>query len=83
MINETLPRKVILVIAFMKTIHRRGLDSKAVSRRCSFKSGALKNYTNVTEKQQLESFFNKVTDLQAWDLQFFSKETLWRSPWRL
>ena len=64
----------------MKTIHRRGLDSQAVVRRCSLKSGALKNFTNFTEKQQLESFFNKVAGLQARGLQLFSKKTLWRSP---
>ena len=83
MVNETLLREVILVITFMKTIHRRGLDSQAVVRRCSLKSGALKNFTNFTEKQLLESFFNKAADLQARGLQLFSKETLWRSPWRL
>ena len=49
----------------MKTIHRRGLDSQAVVRRCSLKSGALKNFTNFTEKQLLESFFNEVAGLQA------------------
>ena len=83
MVNETLLREVILVITFMKTIHRRGLDSQAVVRRCSLKSGALKNFTNFTEKQLLESFFNKAADLQVRGLQLFSKETLWRSPWRL
>ena len=67
----------------MKTIHRRGLDSQAVVRRCSLKSGALKNFTNFTEKQLLESFFNEVAGLQARGLQLFSKMTLWRSPWRL
>ena len=67
----------------MKTIHRRGLDSQAVVRRCSLKSGALKNFTNFTEKQLLESFFNKAADLQVRGLQLFSKETLWRSLWRL
>ena len=83
MVNETLLREVILVITFMKTIHRRGLDSQAVVRRCSLKSGALKNFTNFTEKQLLESFFNKAADLQVRGLLLFSKETLWRSPWRL
>ena len=78
-----MPREVILTIAFMKTIHRRGLDSQAVVRRCSLKSGALKNFTNFTEKQLLKSFFNKAADLQVRGLQLFSKETLWRSPWRL
>ena len=80
MVNETLLREVILVITFMKTIHRRGLDSQAVVRRCSLKSGALKNFTSFTGKQLLESFFNKVKGLQAQGLQIFSKETLWRSP---
>ena len=80
MVNETLLREVILVITFMKTIHRRGLDSQAVVRRCSLKSGALKNFTNFTGKQLLPSFFNNVTGLQARGLQLFSKETLWRSP---
>ena len=83
MVNETLLREVILVITFMKTIHRRGLDSQAVVRRCYLKSGVLKNFTNFTEKQLLESFFNKAADLQVRGLQLFSKETLWRSLWRL
>ena len=61
----------------MKTIHRRGLDSQAVVRRCSLKSGALKNFTNFTGKQLLEPFFNKIAGLQARGLQFFSKETPW------
>ena len=34
-LDKTLPRKVILAIVFMKTIHRRGLDSQAVVLRCS------------------------------------------------
>ena len=67
----------------MKTIHPRGLGSQAVVRRCSLKSGALKNFTNFTGKQLLESFFNKIAGLQAQGMQLFSKETLWRSPWRL
>ena len=29
-LDKTLPREVILAIVFMKTIHRRGLDSQAV-----------------------------------------------------
>ena len=45
-LNETLPREVILAIAFMKAIHRTGLTSQAVVRKCSLKSGALKNFTN-------------------------------------
>ena len=65
----------------MRTIHRRGLDSQAVVRRCSLKSGALKNFTNFTGKQLLEPFFNKISGFQARGLQHFSKETLWRSPW--
>ena len=64
----------------MKTIHRTGLNSQAVVRRCSLKSGALKNFTNFTGKQLLEPFFNKVAGLQARGLQVFSKETPWRSP---
>ena len=67
----------------MKTIHRTGLNSQAVVRRCSLKSGALKNFTNFTGKQLLEPFFNKIAGLQARGLQFFSKETPWRSPWSL
>ena len=67
----------------MKTIHRTGLNSQAVVRRCSLKSGALKNFTNFTGKQLLEPFFNKVAGLQARGLHFFSKETPWRSPWSL
>ena len=65
----------------MKTIHRRGLDSQAVVRRYSLKSGALKNFTNFTGKQLLELFFNKIAGLQARGVQHFSKETPWRSPW--
>ena len=76
-------REAILAIAFIKTIHRRGLDSQAVVRRCSLKADALKHFTNFTGKQLLESLFNKVADLQARGLQLSSKETLWRSPWRL
>ena len=34
-LDKTLPREVILVIVFMKIIHRRGLDSQAVVLRCS------------------------------------------------
>ena len=49
--------EVILAIAFMKTINRNGLGSQAVVRRRSLKSGALKNFTNFTGKQRLESFF--------------------------
>ena len=67
----------------MKTIHRTGLNSQAVVRRCSLKSGALKNFTNFTGKQLLEPFFNKIAGLQARGLQFLSKETPWRSPWSL
>ena len=67
----------------MKTIHRTGLNSQAVVRRCSLKSGALKNFTNFTEKQLLEPFFNKIAGRQARGLQSFSKETPWRSPWSL
>ena len=67
----------------MKTIHRTGLNSQAVVRRCSLKSGALKNFTNFTGKQLLEPFFNKIAGLQARGLHFFSKETPWRSPWSL
>ena len=67
----------------MKTIHRTGLNSQAVVRRCSLKSGALKNFTNFTGKQLLEHFFNKIAGLQARGLQFLSKETPWRSPWSL
>ena len=73
----------MLAITFKKTIHRRGLDSQAVVRRCSLKSGALKNFTNFTGKQLLELFFNKIAGLQARGLQHFSKETPWRSPWSL
>ena len=47
----------MLAIVFMKRIHRRGLDSQAVVCRCSLNSGALKNFTNFTGKQPLESFF--------------------------
>ena len=61
----------------MKTIHWIGLNSQAVVRRCSLKSGALKNFTNFTEKQLLEPFFNKIAGLPARGLQFFSKETPW------
>ena len=57
----------------MKTIHRRGLDSQAVVLRYSLKSGALKNFTNFTGKQLLESFFNKVAGLQARGLLLFQK----------
>ena len=57
----------------MKTIHRTGLNSQAVVRRCSLKSGALKNFTNFTGKQLLESFFNKVAGLQTRGLQLFQK----------
>ena len=64
----------------MKTIHRRGLDSQAAVRRCSLKSGALKNSTNFPEKQLLKSSFNKVAGLHARGLQLFSNQTLWRSP---
>ena len=67
----------------MKTIHQTGLDSQAVVRRCWLRSGALKNFTNFTGKQLLEPFFNKIAGLQARGLQFFSKETPWRSPWSL
>ena len=49
----------------MKTIHRIGLVSQAVVRRCSLKPGALKIFTNVTGKHLLESFFNKVEGLWA------------------
>ena len=65
----------------MKTIHRRGLDSQAVVRRCSLKSGALKNFTNFTGKQLLEPFFKKISGFQARGLQHFSKKTPWRSSW--
>ena len=34
-LDKTLSREVILAIVFMKTIHRRGLDSQAVVLRCS------------------------------------------------
>ena len=34
-LDKTLSREVILVIVFIKTIHRRGLDSQAVVLRCS------------------------------------------------
>ena len=61
----------------MKTIHRIGLDSQTVVRRCSLKSGALKNFTNFTGKQLLEPFLNKIAGLQARGLQFFSKEAPW------
>ena len=59
----------------MKTIHRTGLTSQAVVRRSSLKSAALKNFTNLSGKQLLESFFNKIAGLQAQGLQFFSNET--------
>ena len=72
-----MPREVILAIAFMKTVHRTGLNSQAVVRRCSLKSGALKSFTNFTGKQLFEPFFNKIAGLQARGLQFFSKETPW------
>ena len=49
----------------MKTIHRTGLNSQAVVRRCSLKSGALRNLTNFTGKQLLEPFLNKIAGLQA------------------
>ena len=61
----------------MKTIHRTGLNSQTVVRRCSLKSGALKNFTNFTGKQLLEPFFNKIAGLRAGGLPFFSKETPW------
>ena len=64
----------------MKNIHRRGLDSPAVVRRCSLEPGAFNNFTG---KQLLEPFFNKIADLQARGLQLFSKEAPWRSPWSL
>ena len=67
----------------MQTIHRTGLNSQAVVQKCYLKSGALKNFTNLTGKQLLEPFFSKITRLQAGDLQFLSKETPWRSPWSL
>ena len=70
-LDETIPREVILAIVFMETIHWRGLDSQAIARRCSLKSGALKDFINFTEKQLLESILNKVADVPAWDLQLF------------
>ena len=41
----------------MQTIHRTGLNSQAVVQKCYLKSGALKNFTNLTGKQLLEPFF--------------------------
>ena len=67
----------------MKAIHQTGLNSQAIVCRCSLKSGALKNFTNFTEIQLLEPLFNEIAGLQARGLQFFSKETPWRSPWSL
>ena len=34
-LDKTLPREIMLAIVFIKTIHRRGLDSQAVVLRCS------------------------------------------------
>ena len=34
-LHKTLPREVILAVVFIKTIHRRGLDSQAVVLKCS------------------------------------------------
>ena len=56
---------MILAIVYMKDIHRRSLDSQAVVRRCSLKSGALNHFTNFTGKQLLVSFFNKAAGFQA------------------
>ena len=68
-----MPWEVILAIAFKKTIHRRGLDSQAVVRRCSLKSGALKNFTNFTGKQLLESFLIKLQAFRLEACNFFQK----------
>ena len=68
-----MPWEVILAIAFKKTIHRRRLNSQAVVRRCSLKSGALKNFTNFTGKQLLESFLIKLQAFRLEACNFFQK----------
>ena len=68
---QTLPREVILAIASMKTIHRTGLTSQAVVRRCSLKSGALKNFTNFSGKQLLEPFLIKLLAFRLEACNFF------------
>ena len=57
----------------MKTIHRIGLDSQTVVRRCSLKSGALNDFTNFTGKQLLEPFLNKIAGLRLEACNIFQK----------
>ena len=74
----SLKRKFKLITCVTSEVRSR----QSSSCRCSLKPGALKNFRNFTGKHLLKSFFNKVSGLQAWGLQPFSKETPWRSPWR-
>ena len=57
----------------MKTIRRRGLDLQAVVRRCSLKSGALKNFTNFTGKNCWSLFLIKLQAFRPEVLIFFQK----------